>query len=81
MTDTEKAAPRDQQYDGGPAFRGMLLRDYFAGQAINQVLAFADETNKRRGIASPIPFDIERIARSCYEVADAMIAEREKERS
>ncbi len=62
--------------DGGPAFpvyddthmyptsTGMTLRDWFAGQA----LASAGSSS----------LDAVRIAKACYERADAMIAAREK---
>lgn len=61
--------------DGGPAFptqntsegyRGMSLRDWFAGQALAGCVAADDE--------SPVG----RIAADAYAFADAMIAERRK---
>lgn len=68
---------------GGPAFPfvalgdpnhpasepGMLLRDYFAGQALAGMMA------------DPATFDVppEVIARSSYRLADAMLLERAKE--
>ena len=73
--------------DGGPAFPmtvqedidccpryaagygGMSLRDYFAGQALAGMLA--DST--RQG-------SLENYAEDAYGIADAMLAEREKER-
>ena len=49
---------------------GMTLRDYFAGQSIT-------------GILASLPYqglnDIEAAARRAYELADAMIVQREKE--
>ena len=66
--------------DGGPAIpctdakgftsEGMSLRDYFAGQALAGMLA--DETKQgSRG----------NYAEDAYDIADAMLAEREKERT
>jgi hypothetical protein len=64
--------------DGGPAFPnrgdntptnriydGMSLRDWFAGQAILCVLGYATGDN-------------EAVATECYQIADAMLAAREK---
>jgi hypothetical protein len=64
--------------DGGPAFpdhalphrhNGMSLRDYFAGQALTLI---------GRMIRVGSPKDTPTVARMAYEIADAMIAEREK---
>lgn len=73
--------------DGGPAFpakrirydgscqttvlfsQGMTLRDYFAGQGLSGWISdpcIGDDTN------------VEHIAKKCYELADAMLAEREE---
>lgn len=68
--------------DGGPAFPvqsdgclvpagGMSLRDWFAGQAI---MLFSEVWANLNS-----PHDAEAVARRSYEVADAMIAEREKQ--
>ena len=47
---------------------GMTLRDYFAGQALSGRLAsFTDATPERK-----------RIGVFCYEMADAMLAARER---
>lgn len=61
--------------DGGPAYPviagnqieyiGMTLRDWFAGQFLSTY------------VADGIP-KAEKIAMACYEMADAMIAERAK---
>ena len=69
----------DQINDGGPAFPctdakgfvsdGMSLRDYFAGQALAGMLANPE-----------LPTDAEYIAKWSYLNADAMLAERQKER-
>ena len=67
--------------DGGPAFPsvhqrsyeptvGMPLRDYFAGQALAGLLSDPN-----------INFCPHEIANISYQLADAMLAEREKERS
>ena len=68
----------DQTNNGGPAFpcydargfvsEGMSLRDYFAGQALAGMLA--DST--RQG-------SLENYTEDAYDIADAMLAEREKE--
>lgn len=66
--------------DGGPAFPfaytaeqhvvdGMSLRDYFAGQALAGALA----SPRVLPVSTPNSY-----AAAAYEVADAMIAEREK---
>lgn len=71
--------------DGGYAFPttgsqhyGMTLRDWFAGQALGAKMApdlvgYEDDAPKHRAEL------IRRLVRDCYEVADAMIAERERE--
>ena len=78
---------RDLAKTGGPAFPmvgesysqfGMTLRDYFAGQALPTILAAL--------IAKPAhetaPFTQEEraagVARASYEIADAMLAEKDK---
>ena len=72
--------------DGGPAYpcesmrdgkrifvgkSGMTLRDHFAGQALCGLLPARDSTN--RGAYTEM--EPHEIARSAYEIADAMIAE------
>ena len=52
----------------GPIWEGMSLRDWFAGQALNGM------------VASEVKDAAERFARGAYALADAMIAERNKER-
>lgn len=58
------AFPRDGGQYGG--YNGMDLRDWFAGQALigwrNEGYAFISES----------------VARECYSIADAMLAERAK---
>ena len=70
----------DKINTGGPAYpvpmdnwdHGMTLRDYFAGQAVGEVIAhFAD---KHLSLYEPAPGAF---ARKAYEIADAMIAARE----
>lgn len=48
--------------------RGMTLRDYFAGQAL---AGFAASHH-----ATPATWVEDRVARSCYEAANAMLAVR-----
>jgi hypothetical protein len=80
--------------DGGPAFPsavvldemgtkiwaddygygGMTLRDYFAGQALAGVLASNAEVKASRDQVARTSM----IAIACYQVADALLAEREK---
>jgi hypothetical protein len=64
--------------DGGPAFpvdgsfhpdKGMTLRDWFAGQALVGII-------KEMPTSRP---SAENLAREMYEMADAMIVERNKE--
>lgn len=60
--------PNDDLY---PAYPGMTLRDWFAGQALTGLVAFDRphaEGNKP-----------EHFGRWAYAIADAMIAERSKE--
>ena len=73
--------------DGGPAFpshgsmgevvhHGMSLRAYFAGQTIGGILQMElAVANVTGSIGAGMP---ERVARSCLELADAMIAELER---
>jgi len=60
---------RVQTFAGSP---GMTLRDWFAGQAINGMLA------NGLGPNSQWTDDPPSAARWAYEIADAMIAERKK---
>ena len=65
------AFPQDLQGRRGdnPELQGMSLRDWFAGMALNHPYAQSDDTYMHGGKA----------AAWAYELADAMIAEREKE--
>lgn len=70
--------------DGGPAFPnqgivGMRLRDYFAGQAIGDVIA-AHHLGTFSAAISNEPSLYASFAAHAYAVADAMLAEREKGR-
>ena len=56
---------------------GMTLRDYFAGQIIPSITSFSLEQPIERGDTKQIA--AARYARIAYEIADAMLAEREKE--
>ena len=69
----------DQKETGGPAFPtigsaheipGMSLRDYFAAHALTGVINDLLSNNDN--------FTNEAIAKGCYEVADAMLLERDK---
>ncbi len=78
------------KHDGGPAFplhgslnhTGMTLRDWFAGQALagsvaNPITAQEARESERNGDASGARFQ-KLIAQACFELADAMLAERDK---
>ena len=70
----------DKINTGGPAYPvpmdhwepGMTLRDYFAGQAVGEVIAYFADKHLIRNETAPEAF-----ARKAYEIADAMIAARE----
>jgi hypothetical protein len=69
--------------DGGPAFpcgsgdmrdpAGMTLRDYFAAAALGHIPKLLDVQERNLSVSN--------IAAWAYEIADAMIAEREKRRA
>jgi hypothetical protein len=79
--------PNKQANDGGPAFPtdhsrdehytnitgGMSLRDYFAAQALPGVLQARALMNGPDAIGTQ-----EDVAEECYEIADAMVLERQK---
>lgn len=83
MGDKNDAAERGKP-DGGPAFPrptsdmpgqvGMMIRDYFAGQALVGLLAFSPEG--LHGAANQ--YSPEQAAEQAYRFADAMIRERAK---
>jgi len=70
----------DKINTGGPAYpvpmdnwdHGMTLRDYFAGQAVGEAIAYFADKHLIRNETAPGAF-----ARKAYEIADAMIAARE----
>jgi hypothetical protein len=63
--------PRPKSVDGGQA-SGISKRDYFAAQALPAVY--------RARIDTGIDVSQDSIAQECYELADAMLDEREKQR-
>jgi hypothetical protein len=79
----------DQLKDGGPAFPGieaaidgvmiggggMTLRDWFAGQALAEILPARDECGRTAYSDGP---DVETIAADAYTMADAMLKARAK---
>ena len=79
----------DQTNDGGKAFpcpeygdTGMTLRDYFAGQAMQGILATGGKIAKSQMWGHFTGFESFNISDACelsYLFADCMIAEREKQ--
>lgn len=70
------AFPRAAAFAGEASFRGMSLRDYFAGKALAGAGAWTplhggDNLATKRAMAAR--------AQWAYEQADAMLAEREKD--
>lgn len=69
INDGGPAFPRDERYLG---HNGMSLRDYFAAKAIQAKLGAT-------GGRFPIPYPIlQLMAKDAYDMADAMLAAREK---
>jgi len=78
----------DARKDGGPAFPsttnedfvsgedGMSLRDYFAAKLLPTIYRMMNKIWRDEN--EPPPFPGDDIARICYEMADAMLEEREK---
>lgn len=58
----ENVHPADNSFS---AFRGMTLRDYFAGQALSGMSQLARDD------------DPDRLAHYCFVIADAMMQERD----
>jgi hypothetical protein len=56
-------------------YGGMTLRDYFAGQALQGMLA----SNIQVPVGSAPQTNIILLASACYRAADAMLAAREKQ--
>ena len=72
MNTKPNGEPAFPVHDDPETFTGMSLRDYFAAKAIPLAWkTFADGW-------SPDDLTPENIAKSAYQIADAMIAEREK---
>lgn len=80
--------------DGGAAFprywldeqSGMSLRDWFAGQALVGLLGHPTWWGQERDEDGSFPFDSpgsenSEVARTAYWIADAMLAERAKEKA
>lgn len=57
---------------GGKNHPGMTLRDHFAGQAIAPIIALLGRIGD-----GDVPWEL--VAKSAYGLADAMLAERNKE--
>lgn len=67
--------PNDDMY---PAYPGMTLRDYFAGQALAGILSGGIEPLGRQAINTGVhPSQIAAVA--AYEYASAMLLARQKE--
>lgn len=67
--------PSSLNVGGAPAWAGMSLRDWFAGLALQGMLANTDaedERAHRTGSLAPV------VAENAYQFADAMIAERNR---
>ena len=60
------AFPRDERYLG---HNGMTLRDWFAGQALNETISQVMDADTTDDIPK-------RVAILVYQIADAMLAER-----
>jgi len=60
----------------GTAFQGMTLRDYFAAQAMQGLLAGLDRDARRFMERQEEP--AEAMAKACWVMADAMLKAREK---
>lgn len=63
------AFPNDGQWANGRSEGGMSLRDWFAGKVVTGLIACNGRTSTN-----------EVLAKGAYEIADAMIAERAKEK-
>jgi len=68
MKENDVFAFRLPEFSNVDGRQGMTLRDYFAGKALNGVIA--DPT---------VQVDPQTAAKACYEYADAMLTERGKE--
>lgn len=70
------AFPNGAYHPDGSLVDGMTLRDYFAAQAMNGILAFHRAQQEGLPSATGDPFVV--TARSAYRFADAMLKERSK---
>lgn len=67
-SDGEAAFPHEFEW----SHRGMTLRDYFAAQALNAIISNSGLVTSKASDASEL------ICRDAYELADAMLRERQK---
>ncbi len=76
MPDNPQAYPCLDSSGDGLSMRdpGMTLRDWFAGQALTSTMRLVTSRESVEGESMAQTF-----ARRAYELADAMLAEREKE--
>lgn len=77
MKDTGGQAFPNEGFNGwGQPEKGMTLRDYFASQALSGLLAGLDRDARRFMEREAEPAAT--MAKACYTMADAMLAERSK---
>ncbi len=57
---------------------GMTLRDYFAAKALVGLLSYIAPTGRVNAVGKIGQFDEVGLAHTCFVLADAMLAEREK---
>ncbi len=69
------------QADPGYAQPGMTLRDYFAAKAMAVMYVDADTLSDWRVDEAGEPTFAQYVAQCAYELADAMLAQRDKERA
>lgn len=72
------AFPCDFQHTGYSMQNGMTLRDYFANSAMQSIIINVNN-NAKDGTTSAIYADAGLIAKESYEIADAMLKQRENE--
>ena len=68
MTDRDDGGPAFPWGEHGTHLGGMSIRDYFAAQAMPHALTYQLTGHEY----------YERVAATCYELADAMLVERNK---
>lgn len=79
MSDNSDPAYPCGEMAGYPAYSGMSLRDYFAGQALSSLGLKSDGCYSTHGRKHKEPEkDAEWIATAAYRYADVMLAERKK---